>query len=101
MSDKEEFVSLKEHDIQENEKQHGEELKDLYGKVEVNHSYINYRKLSNLEYNESKRIGKEVLNKIPLALKTNNTQGILAKELCDLHREWIKYYWTNTQKKSI
>lgn len=98
MSNDEKFLGLKEDEIKDNEEKYGKELRNLYTENAIKESYQKIRKMSSWEFNESKRLAKEIDEKLSAALQTNDINSTLSMEVCLLHKKWIKMYWSNYSK---
>ena len=100
MKDTDKFKGFKEELITTNENKYGKEIKDKYGEKLVNSSYAKIRKMSKWEIEEANRIEKKILITLKKAIETENHQGKLAIEVCELHQKWIKMYWPTYTKEA-
>ncbi len=93
MDDKQKFEGLKQQMIDDNEAKYGEEIREKYGDKIVDASND---KIKNMTKEQMGAIGKltselnEILEK---ALATGDPKGILAQKACELHKDWICFYW--------
>ncbi len=99
MTNDEKFAGLKEKQINENEDKYGEELRKLYDVENIEGSYKKIRKMSKWEFNDAKRLEKEIREKLSYAIKEGSYSCNLAMEVCELHEKWIKMYWTSYTKQ--
>ena len=82
MTNKEKFQGLKQQLIKENEQKYGKEIREKYGDEKINRSNKQFANLSEEEFNQMNELGQQILEKLAIAMKTNNPQGELAQELC-------------------
>jgi DNA-binding transcriptional MerR regulator len=93
MSNDEKFEALKEKQIKENQEKYGEELNEKYGQAlveEVNH---HYKKKSKYQMKEQEERTIALHKQMIQALKTNDPKSQDAKLMCELHKEWLCFYW--------
>ncbi len=100
MTNKEKFEGFKQELIHDNEKKYGEEIRQKYGNSSVNSTYQNIQKMSKRQMAHAKELEKDILVSLQIALKDKNPLSPLAIEICQLHEEWIKLYWTNYTKEA-
>ena len=82
MTNKEKFQGLKQQLIKENEQKYGKEIRKKYGDEKINRSNKQFANLSEEEFKQMNELGQQILEKLAIAMKTNNPQGELAQELC-------------------
>jgi len=74
--------------IEDNEAKYGEEIREKYGREAVERSNAKLRGMTPEQY----------------ALKEAFTQGdpasALAQEACDLHRQWLCFFWDSYSKQA-
>lgn len=100
MSNEDKFINLKESIINENEEKYGQEIRKRYGDDIINASSDKIRRMSKWEFNEAKRRGKEIRTKLSNALQIDDPSSKEAQEVCSLHEEWIKMYWSTYSKEA-
>ncbi len=93
MSDKEKFEGFKEALIEENEAKYGKEVREKYGDDLVNASNDKVRKMSEAGHKHAEKLGIIIKEKLMEAFDKKEVTGPLAKEIYELHREWIMCYW--------
>jgi hypothetical protein len=52
------------------------------------------------QYAEFERLGKEVLDTLEAAFVTGDPAGELAQKTADLHRQWLCYNWSSYSKEA-
>lgn len=100
MSDKEKFAAFKQKMINENEAKYGKEIREKYGEEVVEKSNKKLSNMSKEQYEESVRLGQEVLDTLYAAFKTGDPSGGLAQKAADLHRRWLCFHWYSYSKEA-
>jgi len=100
MSDQEKFAAFKQKMIDENEQKYGKEIREKYGEEVVDKSNQKFGAMSKEQYEESVRLGQEVLDTLYAAFKTGDPSGELAQKAADLHRRWLCFYWDSYTKEA-
>lgn len=99
MTSHEKFNGLKEEMIQKNEETYGSEIREKYGDKTVYDFNQKFRKLSKYEMKEADTLAQTILDTLGTLIKENNPTSQKALELCRLHEQWIKHYWTTYSKE--
>ncbi len=92
MTNNDKFNGLKEETIRENEDKYGDEIRLKYGDEIVDASYQKLRKMSQWQWDEAERLGKEILTELPQAMVQGPTSDE-AMLVCKKHQQWIQLYW--------
>lgn len=100
MADKEKFEGFKQKMIDDNEQKYGREIREKYGEEVVNRSNQKFSAMSKEQYEESVRLGQEVLETLYTAFKTGDPAGTLAQKAAELHRRWLCFYWDSYTRES-
>lgn len=102
MTNQEKFIGLKEEMIKDNETLYGSELKEKYDQEEISSSYQKIRKMSKYQFDEAKKLEKQIINQLEIAIQTADVKSNEARKLCEMHQRWIKMYWeTYDEKKHL
>ncbi|WP_203641557.1 MerR family transcriptional regulator [Levilactobacillus andaensis] len=95
MTDSEKFAAFKRQQLTDNDREFGEEARQLYGQEPVNASQQRFGKLSETDYQAMQETEQYLFT----ALKTVATSGDLAsptaEEVYQLHRQWLCFTWNN------
>lgn len=93
MKNKEKFEGFKTQLVEDNEKQYGAEIREKYGDDAINKSHAKINGMSQEQYAEVEKLA-EVLNEaLKIAVETNNPASEEAQRACELHKEWLFYFW--------
>ncbi|HOJ10658.1 MAG TPA: MerR family transcriptional regulator [Clostridiales bacterium] len=100
MTDTEKFEGFKQKMIDDNERKYGIEAREKYGDQAFNKSIQKIKGMSEEQYEESVRLGNEVIETLHTAFKTGNPAGDLAQKAADLHRQWLSFFWDSYTKEA-
>lgn len=100
MSDTEKFEGFKQKMIDENEEKYGEEVRAKYGNEAVDRSNKKIKGMTQEQYAEVEKLGKDVLDTLSLAFDTGDPAGELAQKASDLHRQWLSFFWDSYSKEA-
>lgn len=90
MSDKRKFEAFKRQMVEEKERLYGVEIREKYGNAEVDASNARMMGLSFEQYTEWERLGKEILEKLSLAVTSGaDPAGKAGEEVTALHYRWL------------
>jgi len=93
MGNKEKFEGFKNQLIEDNEKIHGTEIREKYGDHAVNKSNAKIKGMSQEQYAKLEKLTEDLNEALKLAVETNNPASEQAQKACDLHKEWLCYFW--------
>ncbi|WML34496.1 MerR family transcriptional regulator [Clostridium sp. OS1-26] len=100
MSNKEKFEGFKQKMIDENEKKYGKEIREKYGNETVDELNIKLKNMTEEQYAELEKLGRDVIDTLSKAFETGDPSGELAQKAADLHRQWLSYSWPNYSKEA-
>lgn len=100
MTNKEKFEGFKQKLINDNELKYGKEVRAKYGEEQVNKSNQKLKNLTEEQYAELEKLGKDVMDTLKNALLTADPSGELAQKTADLHRQWLSYTWPDYSKEA-
>lgn len=100
MSNKEKFEGFKQKMIDENEKKYGKEIREKYGNETVDKSNKKLKNMTEEQYAELEKLGRDVIDTLSKAFETGDPAGELAQKAADLHRQWLSYSWPNYSKEA-
>lgn len=98
MSDEQKFEGFKQKLIDDNEKKYGEEIRDKYGKDQVEQSNKKLKGMSQQQYAEVEQLAADIHSKLAEAFATGDPAGELAQKAADMHRLWLSFYWDSYSK---
>lgn len=99
MTDKEKFDGFGEQLVAENEEKYGAEIRAKYGDETVDRSNAKVRTMSKARYEETEQLRKRLESKLSEAFASGDPTGPLAREACELHREWLTCYTDSYSKE--
>lgn len=100
MSNKEKFEGFKQKMIDENEKKYGKEIREKYGDETVDKSNKKLKDMTEEQYAELEKLGRDVIDTLSKAFETGDPAGELAQKAADLHRQWLSYSWPSYSKEA-
>lgn len=100
MSNQDKFKGLKQQLLKENEQKYGDELRQTYGNKKIEASNKQFANLSEEAFNEMKQLGEDILEKLSIAMQSNDPQGVLAQEVAKMHHRWLTYTWSSYSKEA-
>ena len=93
------FEDFKKNLINENENQHGIELREKYGHDIVDVSNSHLKGLTQAQFNESEKLRLELETTLASAVKIDDPYGDMARHAFELHRAWLKVFYPNYSKE--
>jgi len=93
MNDHEKFEGFKQKMIEENEKNHGEEIRKKYGDEPMNAANAKLKGLTEAQYTEAECLRKEIDKVLLDAFHESDPGGEKAQKVCDLHKKWLCHYY--------
>lgn len=100
MSDKQKFEGFKQKQIDDNERQYGEEIRAKYGEQQINKSYQKLKGMTEEEHARLEGLANEILQTLVKAMETKDPAGELAQKTVELHRQWLSFYWAEYSKEA-
>lgn len=98
MSDQDRFEGFKKALIEENEKKYGREIRERYGDELVESSYDQIRGMSPADQGRLEQLEKELNQTLKAAVLTGDPNSEEAYRACDLHKQWLSFYWKEYNK---
>lgn len=93
MKDQDKFHGLLKENVTKNEERYGQEIREKYGEEVVEKANDKYLGQSKEAYDKGEALGKEILEKLYVAMETKDPTSKEAKEVAKLHKAWISLYW--------
>ena len=100
MSDTEKFEGFKQKLIDENEQQHGNEIRTKYGDGAVDRSNTKVKGMTKEQYADVERLSSELNDTIKAAFEQGDPQSELARKMCELHKNWLCFFWDEYSKEA-
>lgn len=100
MSNEAKFKAFKKEQIKENTEKYGRELEEKYGSMFVHDANQQYLKKTKYQMKEQERLTERLNQTIIDAMATNDPTSDLAIRMCELHKEWLCFYWPRYSKNS-
>lgn len=100
MTSKEKFEALKNQKVKENDRLYKDELNQKYDTEFVSKSNEKYRNKSKYEMKQQEQLNNELNAIMKEAILQNDPTSELAKKMCELHKEWIMFYWPSYSKEA-
>lgn len=97
MSDADKFEAFKRDALNTNEQVYGKEIRTRYGEEEVNESNRRFAGMTEEQYAASEDIRRRLESALREALDAGDptATGVLAGRACELHRQWLCFFWTD------
>ncbi|MCL2559066.1 MAG: MerR family transcriptional regulator [Turicibacter sp.] len=100
MTNKEKFVGFGQQLVDENEKKYGDEIRETYGNDAVEASNAKVKGMSKEQYAEVEALSAEVNEALKLAFEQGDPASELAQKACELHKQWLCYFWDSYTKEA-
>lgn len=100
MADQEKFEGFKQKQIEENERQYGDEIRQKYGKEAVDRSNQKFQNMTKEEYEQVTALNERFMQTLLEAYQTGDPAGELAQQAAGLHRRWLTFYWDSYSKEA-
>lgn len=100
MSDKEKFEGFKRQLVDDNETKYGKEIREKYGDDVVNQSNKKMLNMTQEQFDEFEKLGKEVQETLEAAFASGDPAGELGQKAADLHRKWLTFSWGSYNKEA-
>lgn len=95
MTAEEKFEGFKKKRLEENERLYGEEIREKYGEETIEKSNEKFMNLSEADFQKMGRIEDELFAKLEQLTETKDLDTSEAKEVYELHKQWLMYSWPN------
>ncbi len=93
MSNEEKFAGFKKKIVKENDEKYGEEIRMKYGDNTIEESNKKLMEMTEKQFNNVEELGQELNRTLKEAVNTGDPASELAQEVCNLHKEWLTFYW--------
>lgn len=93
MSDQAKFEAFKQDKLEENEAKYGEEVRAKYGKDVIKASNHQFANVTEAEWQTHQELEEALHTKLKEATQLGDPTSLLAQEVCDLHRQWLIFFW--------
>ena len=93
MTDEQKFEGFKKELIEENEKKYGKEIRARFGDTVIDAANTKLERMTKDDYDSIEDLTRLVNEAIKVAFQTGDVKGKEAKRACELHKQWICYYW--------
>ena len=93
MNNDKKFEAFKEQQLKDNNEKYGDELLKKYDQESIDQVNMNYKKKSKYQYEQQEKLNLELNEAIRSAVIEGKSNSEKSMKMCELHQEWIKYYW--------
>lgn len=93
MSDHEKFQGFKQKLLDENEQKYGKEIREMYGDDLIDKSNAKVNCMTHEQYAEIVRLTSQLNDTIKAAFEQGDPASELAQKMCELHKQWLMFYW--------
>ncbi|NLN15248.1 MAG: MerR family transcriptional regulator [Tissierellia bacterium] len=93
MKDTEKFEGFKKEMIKKNELEYGAEAREKYGDEAVDASNAKLANVTKEEWESFQELTRELNEKLRIATREASPGDELAQEVCELHRQWLCFFW--------
>jgi len=100
MSNKEKFKGFTEKLVADNEKQYGTEIREKYGDSATDSSNAKIKGMTQEQYAEVEAISAKLNDTLKSAMEQGNPASELAQKACELHKQWLCYFWDSYSKEA-
>lgn len=100
MSDKEKFEGFKKDMIEENEKKFGKEIRAMFGDRVIDDSNAKIMGLTPEKYAQAQELSAQINQFLKLAFEQGDPSSELAQKVCEMHKKWLSYYWSQYSKEA-
>lgn len=100
MTAEEKFEGFKKERLDENEKLYREEIRKKYGEETIEKSNEKFMNLSKEDYQKMQELEDELFTRLDKLAETRNLESQEAKDIYELHKQWLLYSWPNYSAKA-
>ncbi|WP_353989728.1 MerR family transcriptional regulator [Pediococcus argentinicus] len=100
MENKEKFESFKQKQLSENEKNHGQEIREKYGEDVVQASNQKWSGLSEKQFKQMQDLETKLFADLKEYMNNGQKDTDLAQEIFETHRDWLKVTWPKYSAKA-
>ncbi|GMA08498.1 MerR family transcriptional regulator [Tetragenococcus halophilus subsp. flandriensis] len=100
MNTAEKFEGFKKERLDKNEKLYGEEIREKYGEETIEKSNKKFMNLSKADFQKMQEVEDELFEKLGQLAISQDLTSQEAKEVYNLHKQWLMYSWPNYSAKA-
>jgi len=100
MTNKEKFNGFTQQLIDDNEAKYGEEIREKYSDEVVDASNSKIKGMTKEDYAQVEALSEEVNEALRIAFLQGDPTNELAQKACELHKEWLCYFWDSYTKEA-
>ena len=100
MSNQEKFAGFKQKLVDDNERQYGEEIRAKYRGDAVDRSNAKVKGMTREQYEQVEALRHEYEETLKAAFAQGDPASELAQKACELHKQWLCYFWDHYSKEA-
>lgn len=93
MSKENTFEKMKNDLIAENESTYGSEVRQRFGDKPMDDSNRKLAGLTEEQWQHQQLLAEQILAELKILTPQNDPASPRAQVLCDLHRQWLQFFW--------
>lgn len=93
MTDAEKFEGFKQEMLDKNEENYGDEVRERWGADSYEASRKKVARMTKEQWDEVESLSIKIDEMLKAAVEEGDPASTLAQEACDLHRQWLCYFW--------
>ncbi|MCL2491472.1 MAG: MerR family transcriptional regulator [Coriobacteriia bacterium] len=93
MTDEEKFEGLKKDLLDQNEEQYGDEVRERWGADSYEASRKKVARMTKDQWDDVGQLSNKMHELLKAAVAQGDPASEEAQEVCDLHRQWLGYFW--------
>ena len=93
MSNENTFEKMKNDLIAENESAYGNEVRQRFGDKTMDDSNRKLAGLTEEQWQRQQMLAEQILAELKILTPQNDPASPRAQALCDLHRQWLQFFW--------
>lgn len=100
MSNNKKFEAFKEAKLKENNDKYGIELEEKYDKKFMQQANQKYKNKTESEMNQHNTFTDQMHSVMIQAIKENDSSSELSMKMCEMHKQWLLFYWPTYTKEA-
>lgn len=100
MSDQERFTGFMKKQVTDNEQKYGQEIREKYGNEAVDRSNAKMMGMSEEKFAQLETLTAELNTTLKAAFEQGDPASELAQNTCELHKNWLCFYWDSYSKEA-
>ena len=100
MNDEEKFEGFKAKLLEDNDRQHGAEIRAKHGDDIVNASNAKVKGMTKAQYAEVEALTEELNQALKVACEPGDPSSESAQKACALHKDWLCRFWDSYSKEA-